>query len=162
MKSIPWTIYVLYQINVTSGKREQLYPSLVTVVTTNSEEALESHDKPHLRLEDDDPDEMRVFVQNSPERRKLVKQTPVDDIEPSVHQCVHYTRKVTKLYTLNDPPLRCVMCDPTSPFCNPLCQKWIDYQFAACRGVCLPDGFFFDAGICASITLHLYCIYEIV
>ena len=78
-------------------------------------------------------------------RRRLVKQTPVDQIEASVHQCVHYTRKVTKLQTEIDPPTICVGCDPTTPFCDPLCQKWIEYQFAACNGVCLPDGFFFDA-----------------
>ena len=113
------------------GKSEHAYPHIMSLATTKSgpfdASLLDAEDIYMLG-------EMRTEEENF-SRRKLVKQTPVDEIEPSVHQCVHYTRKVTKLHSLNDPPLRCVMCDPTTSFCNPLCQKWLNYQFAACRGL---------------------------
>ena len=149
MKVMSRLIYVFLNAFTTSGRCEQMQYPLVTVISTKGEQALESYDQSFLDVEDIQvQEEPRLVGQKiSSTRRKLVKQTPVDEIEPSVHQCVHYTRKVTKLYTLNDPPLRCVMCDPTTSFCNPICQKWVDYQFAACQGVCLPEGFFFDAGI---------------
>ena len=140
---MPWLIYVLLYMHTIVGKSEHAYPHIMSLATTKSG----PFDASLLDAEDIYMSgEMRTEEENF-SWRKLVKQTPVDEIEPSVHQCVHYTRKVTKLHSLNDPPLRCVMCDPTTSFCNPLCQKWLNYQFAACRGVCLPDGFFFDAGI---------------
>ena len=157
-----WLMCVLLQVLSTLGRCD--YHPLVTVVSTKGDEAIESYHQNSLDVENIEIQyEMRIFGQNNhSNRRKLVKQTPVDEIEPSVHQCVHYTRKVTKLYTLNDPPLRCVMCDPTTSFCNPICQKWVDYQFAACRGVCLPEGFFFDAGTYFFIKFHFCRTYTTV
>ena len=71
-------------------------------------------------------------------------QPPTSKIIASVHQCIHYSNKVMKLATELNPPVICLKCDPTTPFCDPLCQNALNYQYAACHGVCLPDGFFFD------------------
>lgn len=76
------------------------------------------------------------------EDSSCVKQTPASELEQTVHQCVHYSRKIAKLVTEQD--VICLQCDPTKPACDPICQQYIDFQFAACHGVCLPDGFFFD------------------
>jgi hypothetical protein len=75
---------------------------------------------------------------------QAAKQPPTEEIDPNVHQCIHYNNKIMKLATLQNPPVICLQCDPTTPFCDPLCQKALDYQFASCRGVCLPDGFYYD------------------
>ncbi len=75
-----------------------------------------------------------------------VKQTPKKDIIESVHQCIHYTNKVNKL--LSEQGKQCLSCDPTKPteFCDPACQYALDYQYVACEGICLPDGFYFNPG----------------
>ena len=73
-----------------------------------------------------------------------VKQTPAKDIVSSVHQCIHYTNKIVKLLGISS--IQCVSCNPSTPFCATGCQNALDYQYVACEGVCLPDGFFFDPG----------------
>ena len=81
-----------------------------------------------------------------------VKQTPASELEQNVHQCVHYSRKVSKLVTEQD--LVCLQCDPTVAACDPACQPALNFQYAACHGVCLPDGFFFDY---SKISPLLFC-----
>jgi len=94
-----------------------------------------------------------------------VKQTPAAEISHSVHQCIHYTNKISKL--LDEQGKQCLQCDPTHPVCDPVCQNAVDYQYVACLGVCLPDGFYFNPGqtLDAQFTLsyaYNYCILHII
>lgn len=62
----------------------------------------------------------------------------------SVHHCVHATRKLAKRGD-GSTYVSCLACEPATPLCTVGCQKMIDYMYLVCDGMCLPDGYFFDA-----------------
>ena len=41
-------------------------------------------------------------------------------------------------------PDSCMLCDPAIPTCPFGCQKHVTKLYRNCKGVCLPDGFYFD------------------
>lgn len=83
------------------------------------------------------------------------------EVEASVHQCVKAARKLQRRTHMPpfvkpvgpdevepyvDPKLiePCLMCEPANEFCPDGCQKLLDFFFAACPGICLPETYFFD------------------
>lgn len=62
---------------------------------------------------------------------------------PGVHQCVHVVTKLAK-YGDGSTVGSCMGCDPAVPYCDLLCKPIVQKLFYQCKGICLPDGYFFD------------------
>ena len=68
----------------------------------------------------------------------------VSAVPAGEHQCIHATRKLGKNGD-GSTDSSCMHCDPAIEFCYFNCQELIDQMYEACDGVCLPDGYYFDA-----------------
>jgi hypothetical protein len=68
----------------------------------------------------------------------------VSAVAPGDHQCIHATRKLGKNGD-GSTESSCMHCDPAIEFCYFNCQELIDQMYESCDGVCLPDGYYFDA-----------------
>jgi len=67
------------------------------------------------------------------------------EIKADDHQCIHYTNKIRKNNGWGNTIGACMNCITARPECYADCQEQLDLVKKACDGVCLPDGYFFDA-----------------
>lgn len=67
------------------------------------------------------------------------------EIKADPHQCIHYTNKIRKANGWGNTVGACMNCITARPKCYADCQAQLDLVKTACEGVCLPDGYFFDA-----------------
>ena len=68
------------------------------------------------------------------------------EIKADPHQCIHYTNKIRKNNGWGNTVGACMNCIAARPECYSDCQDQLELVKKACEGVCLPDGYFFDAG----------------
>ena len=56
----------------------------------------------------------------------------------TLRNCVKSLRKIT----VNS---KCMKCNPALQSCQGNCQFLVDDTYSSCTGICLPDGYYFDA-----------------
>lgn len=87
------------------------------------------------------------------------------DEEANVHNCVKASRRLhyrTEYPPFIKPPhpdeknpidwmvqeptavMPCIVCEPTNELCPQGCQNLLNFFFKVCKGVCLPETYFFD------------------